>query len=555
MDATLLNALRQTVGPDNVIEPTDPRYFAYTYGDATLYRSRPDAIVYPGSTEEVVALVKLAREHNTFLVPAGGLTGLSGGAVSDGGLQLNLSRMTRVKHVDPIGRTVVVEPGLSCAKLNEELARRGFVVPVAPASHAISTIGANVAEGAGGTWGMSKGNFRNYLLTLEIVDGQGRVFQTGRPFPKQSTGPDLTGLFLGSEGTLGIITEVTLRLDEVPADTWTIRTAFADESVLQAIHEGVAAAGVSLYSFEYMDGQLMRALGKEPQMLLLLQTAGHPDKAKADAEKVVKVLQALEPAELVYTNDKAQADELYAERRSALGALAKADRNKPVIVQFDPILPTAIFAEGVNKMRELADKAGLDIIIYGHAGDGNLHPSFILPDDLEAKQKARAVIREYDAWIEARGGVFAGEHGVGFFLGRDMKDIRPGCEDYLRAIKKAFDPHGILNPGKVVDTCELPMAMAPVLPQYRAIADTCALCAKCHLCKNDSPLFQAEPREHNTIRGRVSMIDAATRGQVSFEAIRPFVHEVQAWIANGWNCPTFIKEAMPALLDQAVAAQ
>lgn len=553
MAAKLTEQLAERIGAENVIDGGDPRYFAYTFGDATMYRSRPDAVAYPANAQEVSAVIKLAARLGTFVVPAGGLTGLSGGANCQGGILLNLSRMNRIEKIDPLTRTVVAQPGISCAKLNEALAKEGMVVPVAPASHLISTLGANIAEAAGGTWGMSKGTFKNYLLTLEVVDGHGNVFQTAKPFPKQSTGPDLTALFLGSEGTMGVITQVTLRCDYLPEDTWTIRACFADESVLQAIHEGVAAQRISLYSFEYMDTRIMQALGKPPAMLLLLQTAGHPAAAKADADKLVALLESLKPIELKSTNDPAVANDLYAERRSALGALAKADRQKPVIVQFDPVLPISRFAEGVAKMRELACQAGLEIIIYGHAGDGNLHPSFIIHDSLDEKRKAREVIRQYDAWIEANGGTFAGEHAVGFFLGRDMDALRPGTGAYLRAIKKAFDPAGVLNPGKVVDIAEPSLDLAPVKGEYGAIAEVVGLCAKCHLCKNDSPAFAADPREHNTIRGRLSMIDAACRGQVSFAAIRPYVEEMRPWTAN-MNCPAYIKDRMGELIDMAVAA-
>ena len=439
MNKALIDALVVAAGTEHVITPEDPRYYAFTFGDATMYRSAPDVVVFPGSAEEVSAIIKATAANDSFVVPAGGLTGLSGGASSRGGVQMNLSRMTDIISIDPIARTVVAQPGISCAKLNVELAKQGMILPVAPASHMISTLGANIAEAAGGTWGMSKGTFKNYLLTLEVVDGLGKTFQTAKPFPKQSTGPDLTSLFLGSEGTMGVITEITLRCEYLPQDTWTIRACFKDESVLQPIHEGLAAARVIPDSFEYMDGRIMQALGHERMMLLLLQTAGNAAVAKEDAETIVELLKGMDPLELKFTNDKDESAELYTERRSAFGALAKADRDKPVIVQFDPVLSVHNFAEGVNKMRELADEAGLDIIIYGHAGDGNLHPSFIIPNQLEAKLKTRDVIRKFDTWVEANGGVFSGEHAVGFFLGRDMETMR-GTGNYLRTIKQAFDP-------------------------------------------------------------------------------------------------------------------
>jgi len=551
MDA-IARELQRIVGNEFLFTPERPEYWAYTFGDATMYRSRPDYVVYPGSVGEIQAVVELAGRKKIKLVPGAGLTGLSGGALCEGGILLNPSRLRDVLDIDPITRTVVTQPGISCAELNRRLAPFGMVIPVAPASHEISTIGANIAESSGGTWGMSKGTFKNYLLALKAVDGRGRLFSAGHRCPKESTGPNLVGLMIGSEGTLGIIVELTFRCDFLPEDTWTIRCSFRDESVLQQIHEAVAKARINLFSFEYMDSKMMACFGKQ-NMLLLFQTAGGPHEAKENAEKLVAVLKELQPLELRYTNDPKEADELYAERRSCLGAMAKFNREKPVIVQFDPVLPIAKFAAGVRKMRELAAREGLELIIYGHAGDGNLHPSFIVRDCQEDKEKAARVVREFDAWIEAEGGCFAGEHAIGNFLGRSEEELSPATVEYVKGIKRAFDPLGILNPGKVFDVKVPSLALEPVLPQYRAIYELSKLCCKCHLCKNDSPRFKEMPFEHNTIRGRIAMIDAAARGKVSFAAIRPFVEEMRPWTVN-MNCPTFMKEEMGKMIDLAVQA-
>ncbi|MBN1153593.1 FAD-binding oxidoreductase [candidate division KSB1 bacterium] len=543
--------LRQIVGEDYLYTSEKPEYYAYLFGDATMYRSRPDYVVYPGSVDEIVQVIKLANEHDMPVIPAAGLTGLSGGAVCDGGILLNPSRLNRVKSIDMISRTVVAEPGISCAMLNSILAKSGMVVPVAPASHEISTLGANIAEAAGGTWGMSKGTFKNYLLSLKVIDGEGNLIETGKACPKQSTGPNLTGLFLGSEGTMGVITEITLSCDLVPEDMWTIRVSFRDESVLQSIHEALAERRILLYSFEYMDDKMMHCMGKE-NMLLLLQTAGTAADAKEQADQVVEILKSLDPIELKYTNDPKEADLLYTERRSCLGALAKADKNKPVIVQFDPVIPIHKLAEGVRKMRELAADEGLELIIYGHAGDGNLHPSFIVADDYDEKMRTKKVVRKFDEWVEKEGGCYSGEHAVGFFLGRDQGKMR-NVTQYLRVIKNAFDPQGILNPGKVFDIKEPDIALDPVYEEYAEIARLCSLCAKCHLCKNDSPKFKEMPMEHNTIRGRISMIDSATRGKVSFSEIKPFIEEMRSWTKN-MNCPTFIKLEMENLIEKTLSA-
>jgi glycolate oxidase len=350
---------------------------------------------------------------------------------------------------------------------------------------------------------------------------------------------------------MGVITEITLRCDLLPEDIWTVRVSFKDESVLQTIHEGIAKHKIQLFSFEYMDDKIMRCMGKR-NMLLLLQTAGTKDDAKEQAEQVVAILKSMNPIELKYTNDQAEADKLYTERRSALGALAKADRGKPVIVQFDPVLPLLKLTEGIKKMRKLALKEGLELIIYGHAGDGNLHPSFIVADDFNEKIKTKTVIREFDAWVEEQGGCYSGEHAVGFFLGRDQGEMR-GISQYLRKIKSAFDPNGIMNPGKVVDVTEPSIKLDPVKNTYEEIAQLCILCSKCHLCKNDSPEFKKIPMEHNTIRGRISMIDSATRGKIPFAAIKPFIEQMRPWTTN-MNCPTYIKEEMPKLLDLTLAS-
>ena len=336
----LIRELKQIAGEKNVITKDMPQYHAYTFGDATLYRSSPEVIVYPSSEAEIQKIIKLACKYNIPVITGAGLTGLSGGAIANGGILLNMLFLSSIKAIDPVSKTVVAGPGITCARLNERLKEYGMIVPVAPASHLISTLGANIAEAAGGTWGMSKGTFKNYLLSLKVIDGSGSIFSTGAPLTKQSTGPDITSLFLGSEGTLGIITEITLRCEYIAEDVWTVRCSFADESVIQAIHEKVAENKINLYSFEYIDSKLMACMHEgQTNMLLLLQTAGSKHDSKEQMEKLVEILKKLDPLELVYTNDAAEADKLYTERRSALGALAKADRNKPVIVQFDPVLP------------------------------------------------------------------------------------------------------------------------------------------------------------------------------------------------------------------------
>jgi glycolate oxidase len=546
---SFIRELKQTVGEKKVITKDMPQYHAYTFGDATLYRSSPEVIVYPSSEAEIQKIIKLACKNNIPVITAAGLTGLSGGAIADGGILLNMLFLSSIKAIDPISKTVVAGPGITCAKLNEQLKEYGMIVPVAPASHLISTLGANIAEASGGTWGMSKGTFKNYLLSLKVIDGEGNIFSTGAPLTKQSTGPDITSLFLGSEGTLGIITEITLRCEFIAEDTWTVRCSFADESVIQAIHEKVAENKINLYSFEYIDSKLMACMHEgQTNMLLLLQTAGSKHDSEEQMKKLVEILKRLDPLELVYTNDSVEADKLYTERRSALGALAKADRKKPVIVQFDPVLPLEKLTLGIKKMRELAKREGLELIIYGHAGDGNLHPSLIVRDLLEDKLKAKKLIREFDEWVEKEGGCYSGEHAVGFFLGRSQNDLRPGTSGYLRAIKSAFDPIGILNPGKVIDVKEGDMNIAQFVEKYKELGKIVTLCVKCHLCKNNSPLYEKEPFEHNTIRGRIAMIDAACRGQVSFTAIKPYVEEMSGWIKD-INCPAFVKNEMDKVIE------
>ncbi|HHT78409.1 MAG TPA: FAD-binding oxidoreductase [Actinobacteria bacterium] len=549
----LIKELTELIGKEYIITPDMAQYHAYTFGDATLYRSKPDIIVYPFSESEVSGIIKIAGKYKIPVTASGGLTGLSGGAITHKGILLNLLRMNSVKSVDTISKTVVASPGITCADLNKYLKEYGLIVPVAPASHLISTLGANIAEAAGGTWGMSKGTFKNYLLSLRVVDGRGNIFCTGAPLTKQSTGPDITSLFLGSEGTMGVITEITLRCEYLAEDTWTIRCSFPDEEVLQKIHEEIAINHIELYSFEYMDSRLLSCIHEgASNMLLLFQTTGSKNESKAQADKLVEVLKKLKPLELVYTNDPVKADELYTERRSALGALAKADKNKPVIIQFDPVLPLDKLTLGIRKMREIAERENLDLIIYGHAGDGNLHPSFIVPDNIEEKIKARKAIREFDDWVEKEGGCYSGEHAVGFFLGRSQDKIRPQTADYLRKIKEAFDPDNILNPGKVIDIREGSMDISPALKKYSEISKLSSLCVKCHLCKNDSPAYLKEPFEHNTIRGRVAMIDAASRGAVSFSEINPFVEELSLWVKD-MNCPSYIKNDIGKLIELAIA--
>ncbi len=446
--------------PDRVL--TDPDVVAsYLHDDAAWADyGAPLAVVRPQTTAEVAAVVRACAARRIPIVPRGAGTGLSGGANAvEGGIVLSLERMKEILEINQAERLAVVQPGVVNDVLRAAAAEQGLWYPPDPASAPWSTIGGNVATNAGGLCCVKYGVTRDYVLALEVVTAAGEVVRLGRRTAKGVAGYDLAGLMVGSEGTLGVITEVTVRLR--PLRTAPPRTVVGFFDTLAAAGDAVArvtAEGLQPAAFELIDRACLRAvnawkhtdLPEDAAALLLAQTDLPEPAAEQEAQAIHAAFVAAGATEAVASTDPAEAEALFDARRLAGPALLW--QHEDAALTEDVCLPRGRLAAMLARIEEISAESGTPIATIAHAGDGNLHPCLIAPRGDEAA-KANA-LHAFDAIIAAAlemGGTVTGEHGVGLLKRDGMnRELGPVALGMQRAVKAALDPDNILNPGKVV---------------------------------------------------------------------------------------------------------
>jgi glycolate oxidase len=452
----LTDELRAIVGPANVLT-SEEDLLVYGY-DGTWYQSRPLAVVLPGSTAEVSAIHQLATRERVALTPRAMGSGLSGGAVPlQGSLVLGVMRMNHILEIDEVNRVAVVQAGVINAALQNAVEARGLFYPPDPSSLKQSAIGGNVAENAGGARCLKYGVTGDYVSALEVVLPAGEVIRTGGKMVKNVTGYDLRRLFTGAEGTLGTITEITLRLLPKPAYVLTATAAFDRIEDAAATVTAVIASGVLPTSIELIDQLTMQCIeDNRPSGLplhadaLLLFAVDGADEAlvQRELEAVVAIARAHGAGEVRIAADAAESERLWNARRSISPALA---RKRPHKLGEDISVPRSEIVAMVRAVRDIAARHDLLIPLYGHAGDGNLHPN-ILCDRSDPEEMARVQIaaREIFEAAVALGGTLSGEHGIGL-LKKQFMELDLGVETLalMRRIKNAIDPLGIMNPGKI----------------------------------------------------------------------------------------------------------
>jgi len=455
IDESILHALREIVGPEHVLtDPEDLLLYAY---DASIHSGRPDVVVFPESTEQVSRIMALAHAHRIPVIPRGGGTNLSGGSVaSQGGIVLTLSRMTKVREIDIPNQRAVVEAGLYNLTLQEILAPYGYLYAPDPASQKVSTLGGNVAENAGGPHCLKYGVTTNHVLGLEVVLYDGRVIQLGgKAF--DTPGYDLVGLLVGSEGTLGVVTAVTVRLLHVPEAIKTMLAIFDDlDGASQAVSD-IIAAGIVPATLEMMDQLMMRAVEEathagyptDAEAVLIIELDGLKDGMEEIAEQIVEICRRNRARAVQVARSAEERDKLWAGRRGAFGATG---RIKPAYLVNDGTVPRTALPQVLRQVREIGQRYGLPIGNVFHAGDGNLHPLILFdPREegiLELVERAGAEIMRI--CVEA-GGTITGEHGIGLEKIHGMPLIAsPAAIQAMRWVKEAFDPIDLLNPGKVL---------------------------------------------------------------------------------------------------------
>jgi glycolate oxidase len=448
--------LQSAVGPNNVLTKTED-LIPYSFDGTAALQEMPGCVVMARDVKEVCAVLKLANDTKTPVVTRGSGTGLSGGSLPvPGCIVLCLVKMGKILELDRANLTMLVEPGVTTLQVAEAAAGAGLFYPPDPGSMKISTIGGNVAENSGGLRGLKYGVTRNYVMGLEVVLPDGEVLWTGNKCVKDVAGYSLKDLFVGSEGTLGVITKVLLKLIPKPAARRTMVATYASmEQAAQTVSD-IIAAQIIPCTLEFLDRTTIHCvedfarvgLPLDCEALLLMESDGHPAAVMEEAGKMEELARKNGALQLRVAADEAEATKLAAARRSAFSALARVS---PTTILEDATVPRSELAKMISFVGKVAQKHGLKIGTFGHMGDGNLHPTFLTDErNKEEMQRVEEAFREiFDEAIRL-GGTITGEHGVGTakksFLPKFAGDAQMRV---MRELRRILDPNGILNPGKM----------------------------------------------------------------------------------------------------------
>lgn len=456
----IVGLLREIVGNEHVLT-SDLDRFGYSYDSspvALTTANKPDLVVRPRTTDEVSRVMKIAFEQGIPVTPRGASSGRSGGSIPlQGGIVLTLDRMIDILELDEKNMMVTCEAGVRTMDLYNHCAKQGLFYPPDPASWKYSLIGGNIAENAGGMRAVKYGVTSNYVMGLEVVLADGSVIHTGGKSIKNVTGYNFTQLMVGSEGTLGIVTKAILRLIPMPAKRGVMQVFFRSlDDGCAAVHDMLqqnivpsAAELIDDVSLEAVARQKKTPFDPAAKACLILEIDGPDDASlQKQSEAISQVVAAHQAVSFRVAQTQAETDELWAIRRGLSSAVAAMAPNR---LGEDISVPRNAFPEAVRRLKEISQRRGLPIAVFGHAGDGNLHPSVLCdlgnPDE---EKLAHEVVGEiFDAAL-AVGGTLSGEHGIGItkrpYLVKALGETGVAA---LKAVKQALDPKGILNPGKI----------------------------------------------------------------------------------------------------------
>jgi glycolate oxidase len=455
MQEAIIKELAAIVGLNNLLTTPEERW-GYAY-DATDRAAMPELVVFPGSAAEVAAIVRLAHEHRFPVTPRGAGTGRSGGSVPiAGGVVLVLTRLNRILEISRPDLVAVVEPGVILTRLKQAVEREGLYYPPDPASADFCTIGGNVAECAGGAVAVQYGVTRDYVLGLEVVLPTGEIITAGTRTMKGVVGYDLTRLFLGSEGTLGVITRITVRLVAKPAARQTLAAGFGTLAAAAEAVSLILRSGLAPTALEFMD-QVTLACVKEllpfklPEgtaALLLMAVDGHPRDVEDRAARMAKFCREQGANPVLRAQTPEEAEGLWAARKVISPALLKV---KPHKVSEDVAVPLGAIPALITGLQEISRRRGLIIPSYGHAGDGNIHVNVLYDRQVPGEREmVNPAVEDIFTIVRELNGTLSGEHGIGLtkapYLGMELSEAVIALQ---RRIKQAFDPHNIMNPGKI----------------------------------------------------------------------------------------------------------
>lgn len=454
----LISDLKKELSNENVLETLEERY-AYSQDAVNLRRIKniADAVVFVESVEDVQRVVKIANKHKTPIICRGAGTNVVGACtVEHGGIILNFSKMNKIKEINRENMTAIVEPGVILGEFQKQADKLGLFYPPDPSNLAVSTIGGSIAQSSGGAKSFKYGTTKDYVIDLKVVMANGEILQTGANTIKNATGYNLGSLFVGSEGTLGIIVEATLKLIPKPESKKVLMAYF--DTVREAVFAVNSIIEQRIYpaTIDFMDKNAIQTVEKfypanlltEKESALVIEIDGFECSMDYQENVIVNVLKSCNASAIQASHNDDEYDKIWTARRSSMGACA---RLKPNVTTDDVIVPRENLAELVLGIRSICEKYNLDVCMVGHVGDGSVHPQIPIDynDEDEYKRFKLAKTEIYDLTAKL-GGILSGEHGIGSEKREHIhKVVNSVALDYMRQIKKTFDPNNILNPYKI----------------------------------------------------------------------------------------------------------
>ena len=454
-----LTKIIEIVGAENVFSEAEhlEKYARDETEDLVYY---PEAVVRPNTSNQISDLMKLCNTYKIPVTPRGAGTGLSGGALPvKGGLVISMERFNSIIEIDERNLQATVEPGVITEFFMNAVAEKGLLYPVDPSSKGSCYIGGNVAHGSGGPRVVKYGTIREYILNLELVLPEGEIIWTGANTLKNASGYNLTQLMIGSEGTLGIITKIVLKLIPAPSQSLLMLASFPDNEQACAAVSAIFRAGIIPSTLEFMERRAVEwvieydhfqfDLKDEAMAFLMIELDGNDlELLFADCEKINIVLEKNACSEVLLAETSVQKESIWRMRRT----MPLSVKSNSIYKEEDTVVPRSELPKLIRGIKEIGNRFGFESICYGHAGDGNLHVNIIkgTMSDLDWNTKLKQGIREIFELTVALGGTISGEHGIGL-VQREYMDIKytKAHLDIMRGIKSAFDPNGILNPFKI----------------------------------------------------------------------------------------------------------
>ncbi len=458
MKNSLIKDLKKALTPDNVLYELEERY-AYAQ-DASNQRNitgLPDVVVFVESIEQVQAVVRLARKYKIPIICRGAGTNVVGACRAEhGGIVLNFSKMNKILDISLENMTATVQPGVVLGELQQAVDKIGLFYPPDPSNLAVSTIGGSIAQASGGAKTFKYGTTRDYVIDLKVVMADGKILRTGSNTIKNATGYNLNSLFVGSEGTLGIVVEATLKLIPKPEAKRVMMSYFDTvQSAVDAVNS-IIEQRIFPTTLDFMDKNAIQTVEKfypagllcDKEAALVVEVDGFENAIEYQQKIIVSILEKCNASAIQYSTNEEEYDKIWRARRSSMGACAKL---KPNVTTDDVIVPRKNLSKLVLGIREICKKYNLDVCMVGHVGDGSIHPQIPIDyrdeDEYNRYKSAKSEIYELTASL---GGILSGEHGIGAEK-RDYIDkvVSPEALKYMRQIKKIFDPENILNPYKI----------------------------------------------------------------------------------------------------------